>query len=412
MAFFETLSLYWTLFIKSWQPSPVASSSPRAGRSLYRLVVMLGFWLIFIVAELCNGFFLALDYLLFPQFKSVKVQTPLFVVGVPRSGTTFLHRLLARDEERFTTMSLAELIFAPAISQKLIWRFVAKVDNALGGWLQKIVHGLDRLILGGLDDVHQTGLWDPEEDYLGLIPTLGCFLLVLPFPFPEMWRLAYFDRDLNEPEKLRILRAYERLVQRHLYVFGENKLLLSKNPSFTPMICALADYFTEAKFIACFRNPSKSIPSQINSMLIGARIFHGKVDSDYWRDHLSEMLQFYYHHLLEELPKFPDNRHGVSVMEELVKAPKQKVLDLYETLNLRASDAYVEALQQEEDRAKQYKSKHQYSLEHLAISEQRLVADFGFVYAHFGFPLPQGEAKEAIESKQEIDQSNEQISLH
>lgn len=385
MSIRKILFLYTNLFIKSWKPSPATEGKTAW---LYRIVVLTLVWLVLLSVQLFNGFFLALDHILFPKFSSIRVGSPLFIVGVPRSGTTFLHRLLALDHCRFTTFSLAELLFAPAISQKLIWLFIGKLDDQFGGWLQKGLHRLDRIILSGLDDVHQTGLWAPEEDYLGLIPVLGCFLLILPFPVPEIWRLAYFDRDLDESEKKRILRAYERLIQRHLYVKGDDRVLLSKNPSFTPMICALSDYFPDAKFIACFRNPTKSIPSQINSILIGARIFHGKVNVDYWRHNLSAMLQFYYKHLLTELPQFPDQNWSVSVMEDLVKDPKTMVLDLYDTLGFIPSAAYVAKLEQEQIKAKSYRSQHHYSLKNLAISEHQLCNDFRFVYEEFNYPLP------------------------
>ena len=154
------------------------------------------------------------------------------------------------------------------------------------------------------------------------------------------------------------------------------------------MICALGDYFPDAKFIACFRNPTKSIPSQINSILIGARIFHGKVNVDYWRHNLSAMLQFYYKHLLTELPQFPDQNWSVSVMEDLVKDPKTMVLDLYDTLGFIPSAAYVAKLEQEQIKAKSYRSQHHYSLKNLAISEHQLCNDFRFVYEEFNYPLP------------------------
>ena len=58
------------------------------------------FWPLFVLLQAINGAGLMLDYLLFPDFRRVRVREPLFVVGVPRSGTTFLHRLLAGDRER------------------------------------------------------------------------------------------------------------------------------------------------------------------------------------------------------------------------------------------------------------------------------------------------------------------------
>ena len=37
---------------------------------------------------------LALDVLLFPGIKHIRIESPVFIAGCPRSGTTFLHRVL------------------------------------------------------------------------------------------------------------------------------------------------------------------------------------------------------------------------------------------------------------------------------------------------------------------------------
>ncbi|HCI11104.1 MAG TPA: sulfotransferase, partial [Alcanivorax sp.] len=191
------LKAYGRLFVRSWCPDyggTLKGVSPR------RWLVMALFWPLFALLQAINGAGLLLDYLLFPDFRRVRVREPLFVVGVPRSGTTFLHRLLAGDRERFTTTALWELIFAPSITQRFFWRGVGRLDALVGAPLSRLFFRLERWVLGGLDDVHQTGLRDPEEDYLALLPVLGCFLLVLAVPDPALWRLTYADRDLPAAE--------------------------------------------------------------------------------------------------------------------------------------------------------------------------------------------------------------------
>ena len=168
------LKAYGRLFVRSWCPDyggTLKGVSPR------RWLVMALFWPLFVLLQAINGAGLLLDYLLFPDFRRVRVREPLFVVGVPRSGTTFLHRLLAGDCERFTTTALWELIFAPSITQRFFWRGVGRLDALVGAPLSRVFFRLERWVLGGLDDVHQTGLRDPEEDYLALLPVLGLSLI-------------------------------------------------------------------------------------------------------------------------------------------------------------------------------------------------------------------------------------------
>ena len=376
---------YARLFVRSWCPDyggTLKGVSPR------RWLVMALFWPLFGLLQAINGAGLLLDYLLFPDFRRVRVREPLFVVGVPRSGTTFLHRLLAGDRERFTTTALWELIFAPSITQRFFWRGVGRLDALVGAPLSRLFFRLERRVLGGLDDVHQTGLRDPEEDYLALLPVLGCFLLVLAVPDPALWRLTYADRDLPAAEKQRLMAAYRRFVQRHLYFHGEHRTFLSKNPSFTPFMATLADAFPDARFIGCLRNPTAAVPSQINSIVIGGKLFDGRDTADYWREGFLAMLDYYYHHLLEQLDGLPEGRGALSVMENLAAAPGETVSEFYRTFDWTPSPAYRAFLEGEDRRAAGYRSGHRYSLENLGVDPGRLEGTFGWVYDRFGYPRP------------------------
>ena len=148
---------------------------------LAKTVALPVFTIIFLIHRLA----FALDVILFPQLKNVSIKKPLFIVGLPRSGTTTAHRLMASHKELYTSMSLWELIFAPALCQKyLIWGLYM-ADAAIGGPLHKAVNWIQVKLVAIMDNIHPTSLTDPEEDYLGLLPLDGCFLRVLIFPFAK-----------------------------------------------------------------------------------------------------------------------------------------------------------------------------------------------------------------------------------
>ena len=368
------------IFLRCWWP----------GRfSLQRILVLLLLWPLLLLTQGINLVCLALDRVLFPGFRRVEVRAPLFVIGVPRSGTTFLHRLLALDAERFTTTTLWELLFAPSIIQRLFWSQLARLDRLCFGIFSRPFFFIERLALGWLDDVHATGLRAPEEDYLALIPVLGCFILVLPFPDMCLWQLNYFDRDVPAERRNTVLKYYRSLVQRHLYFHGADKTFLSKNPSFTPMVESLAGYFSDARFIACFRNPTAAVPSQVNSIIVGARLFDFRIDEQYWREGLMKMLAYYYSHLFEVLPTMPARRQTKMVMEKLASSPLDEVLRVYRQFGWQPGSDYLARLELEQARARRYRSKHVYSLQGLGISAAQLQYHYCFVYQRFGFPLPQ-----------------------
>ncbi len=361
--------LFWRSFF------PAADSAYRHF-SLQRLMVILLFWPLFLSLLLINRLCLWLDTLLFPAFRHIEIEQPVFIVGIPRSGTTFLHRLLAGDSQRFTTTALWELIFAPSILQRRFWLSVAALDCKLGAPCTRGLHWLERKLLGGLDGVHKTGLLDPEEDYLALAPWLGCFLLILPFGDGAFWRLAHLDRDASAAEKKRMTGIYRRLIQRHLYVHGSDRTLLSKNPSFTPWLHSLAEEFPDARFIACVRTPHEAVPSQISSILVGARIFSGKTDVGWWRQGLTAMLAHYYEILMDCHQQWPEQRIRIVPMKELATAPMTTIDAIYQTFLWPVSDAHRGWLSNEDEKAKRYRSGHQYTGDALGISSEEISQRF------------------------------------
>ena len=88
---------------------------------------------VFVVSQLT----LALDHLFFPGFRDVQVKRPLFIVGQPRTGTTYLYRTLARDTGCFTCFRFIDFLF-PSIVLMRCAGFVAALDRAIDE------HGFER----------------------------------------------------------------------------------------------------------------------------------------------------------------------------------------------------------------------------------------------------------------------------
>jgi len=52
-----------------------------------------------------------LDEVLYPGYRSVTLESPVFVLAPPRTGSTSLHRVLCADQDRFFAPQLVELFF-------------------------------------------------------------------------------------------------------------------------------------------------------------------------------------------------------------------------------------------------------------------------------------------------------------
>ncbi|MDY6904501.1 MAG: sulfotransferase [Thermodesulfobacteriota bacterium] len=367
----------------------LANQHTQARFSPRRFSVMLIFSAMLLVLQTLQWLAYVADELFFPGYKSVNIRKPLFIMGVPRSGTTFLHRFLAADTDRFTTFTLWELIIAPTITQRKIIHGLSELDRLAGGPMKKMLQSLEWLAFGQLDAIHKISLSDPEEDYFALAPIYACFLMILPFPFPEdLGYLAFFDDAAPEKDKARIMAFYKTCLQRHLYVHGTDKILLSKNVSFGPMVQALARTFPDCRIVGTVRNPLFAVPSHISSMMEGAAIFDNDVQGNTFRDQMIDVQRYAYTHLPEVLPQLPVARHMIVRMEDIQTDLRKVVSTLYERFGYGISPAFDWYLRLESRKQKAYKSAHHYDLSSYGLSEEQIYRRFSDVFHRFGYVPP------------------------
>ncbi|MDZ7643561.1 MAG: sulfotransferase [Woeseiaceae bacterium] len=284
------------LAILLWQ-AVIPRPFPGIGAWLRRILVMALFLPLLVLLQLLHWVGFLLDELLFPGYRKVDIREPVFVLGVPRSGTTFLHRMLARDPA-FTTFSTWECVFAPSIAERFFWRGIGRLDRLVGEPLGRLMRLAERRVLAAINGVHPVSLGAPEEDYFVFMPLLCCFILVVPFPGADwLWRMARFDRDLSERERVVLLNWYRRCLQKHLYANGQDSTLLSKNASFAGMVNSLVDTFPDCRLVVCERDALHAIASQFNSLAPGLKAFGGSARAPEFRDRLLDSLHFYYENL-------------------------------------------------------------------------------------------------------------------
>ncbi|MBN2886870.1 MAG: sulfotransferase, partial [Chromatiaceae bacterium] len=322
-----------------------------------------------------------LDELFFRGYRRVEIREPLFVLGVPRSGTTHLHRVLAEDEQ-FTTFSTWECFFALSVSARRFWMGLGRLDARIGRPLERLLGVLERLVFGALDDVHSMRLSDPEEDYFAFTPALACFILMLPFPQSErIWRMGTFDRDLSARERERLMHYYHRCLQKHLYVHGPERRLLSKNAAFAPLAGSLREHFPDARFLVCLRPPTQTLPSQLSSIEGGLALFDSERIMPELRTRLGQQLGFYYSNLHEALANMPASACFWVTMSDLKGDLSATIQRFYQRLGLRMSTAYQHRLRALDSRSRGYQSAHRYSLDQFGLSAETIEQELGPLYS-------------------------------
>jgi hypothetical protein len=380
------MATYCWLLLRLWKGCLSGPFASRRGWGIKRAAVMLLFVPLLLASQTTHWVGLLLDEVFFGGFRAVEVRQPVFIVGIPRSGTTLLHRVLAEDTRRFTSFSLWELLFAPSVTQRKLCRAVATVDAWIGGPLRKLVGWGQRIALGRLESIHRVALSDPEEDYLTLLPAFACFLLVLAFPESQtLWQLSRFDDEVDPCERRRIMEFYKSCLQRHLYVRGSDKTLLGKNPSFCSMVGALRETFPDCRVISTVRSPLETVPSLLSSMRVGMLMFNSPGQWRDFRRRLLGMLAHNYEHLAATLSTWPENQHVFIRMAELTSDLRQPVGRLYQRFGLSMSDDFRKCLEAACERARSYRSTHRYTLEEFDLNVRDIGQEFAHAFDHFGF---------------------------
>ena len=325
-----------------------------------RLLVMPPFVLVFGLVQLIHWIGFLLDEILFPGYRRVAIDAPLFVLGVPRSGTTHLHRVLAEDCGH-TTFSTWECLFALSVTERRFWQLLARLDRGVGAPLARLLALIEQRAFGAMESVHPMRLADPEEDYFALMPVLATFILVLVFPTDAyLWRIGTFDRDLPEAQKRALLDFYRGCLQRHLYCHGPDKRLLSKNAAFAPLAMSLRETFPDARFVVCLRDPASTLPSQLSSVDPGARFFGVYDLVPDFQQRLARQLAFYYENLEHALGDLPRERCAWVTMGDLKDDLAATVHRVYDHLGLPLDAQFEQRLLELADQSRRYKSGHRY----------------------------------------------------
>lgn len=357
--------------------------------TLKRLLVLLLLFPSLAILQLIHRFCFMLDDIFFPGYRDITIKKPLFIVGFPRSGTTFLHRLMAADTQRFTTFSLWELLFAPSITERKIFLLMGRMDHAIGGPLTFLLRRISRVAFANLVDIHSVGLGSPEEDYLLFLPLFACFITIIVFPWSkDIWRLSNFDRALTKDEKAEIMTYYKACIQRHLFVRGAHKRLLSKNPSFTSMVGTLKQHFPDCRIVCTARTPINVVPSLLSAMDRGLDTFASGTDKPTFQRQLLDMLRRYFYYIQDIISRMPKNRHAFVTMEQLRSDTHGSIRQIYERLEMELFSAFLDHLKTQSCAAKSYQSRHHFSLSQFGLDLKSVYRYFQPVFDWYGFPPP------------------------
>lgn len=352
-----------------------------------RFGVMTLAYALYIPLEIIIWIGFKIDNAFFKDYFNQAIDTPVFIIGNPRSGTTFLHRLMAEDTANFDTMKTWEIFLAPSIfMRKIAHNVITPLDRLLGSPLRKFVGWLEKKWQED-NEIHRFALLETEEDEYLLIHIFSNLKIWLYGAMLEEARpYTYFDSQMKEGRKNGIMNFYYRCLQRHLYFYGiRDKHYLSKNPHFSPMIDTLYRYFPDLKIIYLARNPLDMIPSYISLKETEWKFLGDPLEEYKSREYILDMAHHWYNYPLERLELAPQDSYIVVNFNELVTNAKETVSGIYERFGLDISPEFEQTLDEATEQARNHKSDHTYSLEEMGLTREEIVEQYQDIFTRFKF---------------------------
>ncbi len=293
-----------------------------------------------------------------PEILKQEIRSPVFVVGLPRTGTTILLALLAQD---------------PAHRPLLLWEGLDPVppkrgrDRRLRN-ARNLIRGLD-FMSPNYQSIHPTGADLPEE----------CVLL-----FWTLFSTPQFDFSYHVPGYLEWIRerglkdAYRRY-QDQLRLLQWQTLQttspqnsgrwLLKDPAHLLGLEHILKLFPDACVIQTHRDPLKSLPSNCSLYAHTRIIYSDEVYAHELGDHVAEGIwPEALDVALKARKRLPEKNFFDLRYADFMQDPIRSMEKIYSYFGLELSESTQKAMRAYLDRPRAGNRVHSYSLEQFGLS--------------------------------------------
>ena len=216
-----------------------------------------------------------------PEILEIKIDRPLFIAGLPRSGTTHLVNWLARDE-RLRSLTLWES------EEPVQLRELAPGEVDPRELRSAEIWGAFEAMLPHMAAMHGMDAASIHEDNELLYMDLNCYSWEFQSRIPR-WTDYYFARDRTASY------AYEKKVLQVLtWHRGPNRWLL-KSPQHMENLAAIKTVFPDATMVITHRDPIAVLRSLTTMLGYSDRIRRDPVDppalARLWLDRIERLLR-------------------------------------------------------------------------------------------------------------------------
>ena len=307
------------------------------------------------------------------------VRRPIFVTGMPRTGTTFLHRLLAMDPAARSPYSY-ELLDP-------VQRYRDDVDKDSKTRIKYLQKALDvmHMIIPFFKNIHEVGATLPEECLMSMGSDIPLFFSTFHICLCDNEGIEnYFSWNHNTAYKnyYKVLQLMQYQAERNNTPQKGQRWVL-KCPVHINQLDSLVEAFPDAAIVWTHRDMKDAVPSMCSFVRGCMDMYVGR---DIQLNHVGKDMLHYANKSMAAGHKFfkkhsqKANPHVNIKYKDLISNPVETVRQLYKDLGYEFTAEYEEILQKFVDDDKRHRAKmknesggkklHTYSLEMFGLTEE------------------------------------------
>lgn len=327
-----------------------------------------------------------------PDVLKVPVRSPVFVLGLPRTGTTFLHRMLSLDPAIRSPLLWELLAFVPSVNGKAPQEEMQRDNDSRAQYVRKLIKMRKDMGDRAIDHIHETDADEPEECIWAMTDELPLHMSALYTIYVD------FDNFVSKCTMEHCARAYKyykSVLQLLSYQAGERGVVnggteprrwMLKSPMHMFFVPAIAKAFPDAKLVWTHRHPLSAVPSMCSLI----KSLHQMYFENESRDDalIGRQLSKVSANVLQTTPKeISDSKLPCAdvTYENLIKDPIGTVKAIYKQFGWDFTSEYEQILVEylrENKKKRELKKKeqstdrmHLYTPEEFSLTSQELCED-------------------------------------
>ncbi len=312
----------------------------------------------------------------YPEIEREKITRPVFIVGINRTGTTYLHRLMSRDQ-RFWALQGYEFT-APRLSKEEYASIGCTPGDPRRAWIEDLLNSSEALDL--FEGVHDFDVDEPSEDFPILSAAFGSWTLIVRFRIPDYgrWLAATGTRHAYAHHRRTMQNITWQRRQRQPEHQGQ---WLLKMPFHLMELETLVETYPDALFIQTHREPTQFMGSW-NSLieLVRSIVYEPQPRDAFGAEQLAIMsdmmdraVQFRQAH-----PELEHRWMDVNYID-LVEKPMETVASIYERFDWPLEQTEVKSMedwQVQQAQKRRGEKRHRYDLGDYGLTPEQVNAAF------------------------------------